>query len=127
MAMGAKVYEEHMKYVASLDLESMVNNTFTEDAVYYHNLPFFEEEPPHIVRGRRAIIDALTVIAGRQGAFTVEPPTSFSESDLHVCFHCILKSPNTCGRLLNEFRLIKGDKVSHCFGYGYNLTEAREG
>jgi hypothetical protein len=110
-----------------MDLVGMVNNTYTEDAVYIHNIPFFNGAPPYEAQGREEIIAALSAIAARQGAFEVKGPTVFYASNEHVAFQCIVRSPNTGVWILDENWTLQGGKVARCFAYGYNLTEAETG
>lgn len=39
-------FEEHMRYVAAQDIDTMVNQTYTDDAILYHNFPYFDGPPP---------------------------------------------------------------------------------
>jgi hypothetical protein len=123
-----------MKYVIKRDMPGMVTNTFTEDAAYYSNFPFFEGELPHVFRGREKLVEVMSFLLDHQGAIEVDGPNSFSESDEHVAFQCVITSPNTGKWLANEFWLLEDDKIAHFFGYTYKLdsksdpeTPARKG
>jgi len=110
-----------MRYIAANDIVGMVNNTFTDDGVLYHNFPFFESPPPYVVRGKNAIIQANTLIFQRQGKIEAEEPFNFAEGDDFICFQIKFRSPNTGRWLVNDFWLLRAGRIAHCFSFGYPI------
>ena len=53
-----EVYETHMRYIADQDIEGLVHDTYTDDAVLVHNFPYFPGPGPYRHEGKQAIIEA---------------------------------------------------------------------
>jgi len=122
MTEGRRLWEEHMKYVIAMDIEGMVNNTFHDDAVLYHNFPFFDTPGPYVVKGKKDIIAHEKVIFTRQGKMEVGEPFDWSESDSHICYQIVVNSPNTGRWMVTDFWYLKDHKIFQYFAYGYKLT-----
>ena len=118
---GRQMWEEHMKYILAKDIAGMVNDTFQEDAVCYHNFPFFDSPPPYVIKGKQNIIRALATIFERQGALKAEEPFGWSESDDHIAYQIIVDSPNTGRWMVTDLWLLRDGKITHYFGYGNQL------
>lgn len=123
MTKGRQIFEEHMEYVKNKDFEGMVNDTFTDDAVLYHNFPFFDSPPPYVVKSKKAIIEAEIAIFERQGDLEVGEPQNFSESDDHLCYQIEINSPNTGRWMVTDFWYLKDGKIFQYFAYGYKLDK----
>jgi hypothetical protein len=115
---GREMFEEHMRYVRAQDIAGMVRDTFHDEAVYYHNFPFFETPPPFVITGKDKIIAALSTIFERQGDIRVGEPMGWSESDNHIAFQILVTSPNTGSWLVSDFWYLRDGKVFLYFGYG---------
>lgn len=118
---GKQWFDEHVRYVMAGDIAGMVNNTFRDDAVYYHNFPFFDAPPPFVISGKENIIKAMSVIFERQGKMRVGEPIDWSESDNHIALQILVISPNTGSWLITDFFGLRDGKVSEYFGYGRQL------
>jgi len=115
---GRAMFEEHMRYVRAKDIAGMVHDTFHDEAVYYHNFPFFETPPPFVITGKDKIIAALSTVFERQGDLRVGEPMGWSESDNHIAFQVLVTSPNTGSWLVSDFWYLRDGKVFQYFGYG---------
>lgn len=118
---GRAMFDEHMRYVRAMDIEGMVRDTFDDEAVYYHNFPFFETPPPFVLTGKGKIAHALKIIFERQGNLRVGEPMGWSESDHHIAFQVVVTSPNTGSWLVSDFWYLRDGKVFLYFGYGQPL------
>jgi hypothetical protein len=130
MTPARRFFEEHMRYITAQDIEKMVNETYADDAVLYHNFPYFEGSPPFLHRGKREIIDAHRTIFAPQNHGAIEPVGevfNFIEGvgDTNsLLFQILIKSP-TKGLFLNSDFWIFGDgKMKHQFVTGYSLKSA---
>ena len=125
MTPGRKFFEEHMQYLAAKDVAGMVNNTYTEDAILYHNFPFFDGDPPYIVQGREAIIKTEEIIFApeNQGEIEAGEPFNFVESEDFLGFQIIVKSPNTGKWLITDAWVLRDGKIARYFAMGYRLED----
>ncbi|OGA47529.1 MAG: hypothetical protein A3F74_00145 [Betaproteobacteria bacterium RIFCSPLOWO2_12_FULL_62_58] len=103
------------------DIAGMVNNTFHDDATYYHNFHFFDSPPPYVLSGKENIIKAMSVIFERQGKMRVGEVLDWSESDNHIALQILVTSPNTGSWLITDFFGLRDGKVFEYFGYGRQL------
>jgi len=126
MTPGRKFFEEHMQYIATKDIASMVNNTYTEDAILYHNFPFFDGPPPYVVQGKEAIIKAKETIFApeNQGDIQAGEPFNFVESKDFIGFQIVVTSPNTGKWLITDAWVLRDGKIARYFAMGYRLKEA---
>lgn len=118
-------FEEHMRYVAARDIATMVNNTYTDDAVLYHNFPYFEGPPPYTHRGKEAIINAQSTIFDprNHGAIEAGEPFNFIEGEDFIFFQIPIRTPDR-GRWVNtDFWVIRDNKLAYQFVFGYRVGD----
>ena len=127
MTAARDFFDEHMRYVAAQDIATMVNKTYTDDAVLYHNFPYFPGEPPYIHHGKAEIIRAQQTIFAPQNHGAIEPVGevfNFMEAEGapdSLFFQILIRSP-TKGLFLNtDFWILEQGKMKHQFVSGYQL------
>ncbi len=120
----SKLFEQHMQYVAAKDIVSMVNNTYTENAIFYHTLPVFDTPTPTLIQGREQIIKALQFISDKQGDIQVGEPYNFIETENFLAFQIEVKSPNTGKWSFSDLWLIQDGKIAGYFVFVCKLGDA---
>ena len=95
MTKDRQFYDEHMRYLAAGDIVGLINNTYHEDAILFHNLPYFEGPSPHRHQGREEIINAHLVFMrpDNLGAAQVGEMSNWIEDGDHICFQIPLTIP----------------------------------
>jgi|GEM_PF-2029784 len=123
MGIMKKFFKEHMEYLAKNDIEGMVKNTFTEDAVLCHNFRFFKGEPPYTARGAKDIIEMEKVIFDpkNQGIVTAGEPFNVIEEENFLGFQVIATSSNTGRWLMSDAWVLRGGKIAIYYCMGYSL------
>jgi len=126
MTPGKKFFQEHMEYVARKDFAGMVNDTYTEDVIFYHNFPFFPGNPPYIFRGKEETIRAESTIFDpkNQGQISAGEPFNFVENKDFIGFQIIVTSPNTGKWLITDAWVLRNGKIAVYYAMGYKLEEA---
>ncbi|NLT56335.1 MAG: hypothetical protein GXX79_17610 [Actinomycetales bacterium] len=123
-----EVYETHMRYIAAQDIEALVHDTYTDDAVLVHNFPYFPGEPPYRHEGMQAIIDAQRTIFAPEnhGAITAGPTFSYLESGNAIVFQLHILSP-TRGRWMNtDLWIVRDGRLAEQYVLGYPLDRIDE-
>jgi len=118
-------FEEHMRYVLAGDIETMVNETYTDDAVLYHNFPYFDGPPPYTHRGKQAIIHAQQTIflPENHGAIGAGDPFNLIDG-LDFLFFQIPIQTRDKGRWQNtDFWTIRDGKMAYQFVFGYRIGD----
>ncbi len=118
-----EVFDKHMRYIAKGDIAAMINDTFTEDAEFHHNWPFFAGEPPYVVRGRPEIIEATEIIFApdHQGKIVAGEPFNFVSGEGFLAFQIYVTSPVTGRWLITDCWLLRGDQIAKYVSFGYNI------
>ena len=127
MTLARQFFEDHMRYIAAQDIATMVDKTYSDEAVLYHNFPYFPGNAPYIHRGKKDIIEAHKTIFApdNHGAITaVGDVFNFIEGiqdTTSLFFQILIKSP-TKGLFLNsDFWILENNKMKHQFVVGYKL------
>lgn len=116
-------FNEHMEYVQRKDFENMVKDTYTQDAVLYHNFPFFKGEAPYIHTGHDEIIAAEKVIfdPANQGDITVSEPLNFIGMGNLIAFQLIVTSSNTGKWMTSDAWLLENGKIKIYYASGLKM------
>lgn len=128
MDKALKFFKEHMEYIAKGDYEGMVNDTYADDAVLYHNFPFFKGESPYIARGKKEIIDMEKVIFDpkNQGKITAGDPFNFVATEDFIGFQIIVTSPNTGKWLNTDAWVLRDGKITQYYAMGYLIEPPKK-
>jgi ketosteroid isomerase-like protein len=123
MTTKREFFEEHMRYVAAQDIDTMVNITYTDDAVLYHNFPYFEGLPPYTHQGKEAIINAQITIFNPQnhGAIKAGEPLNFIEGEDFIFFQIPITTPDRGNWVNTDFWVIRDNNLAYQFVFGYRV------
>ncbi len=121
---GRKFFDEHMQYVAANDIAGMVNNTYTEDAVFYNTFPIINSPTPNIIRGREEIINAQKAIFEQQGNIKAGEPYNFIEDGDVISFQIEVTSPNTGKWKIADVWLMRDGKIARQFVLADRIVDA---
>lgn len=88
-----KFFDEHMAYIYANDIDGMIDQQYTEDAVLISPFDVVEgASPPHIVRGRQALKDFFRIYLAWQGEINVESMDQFAATPESVFFQATFTS-----------------------------------
>src|SRR4051794_21114251 len=89
---GRKCFDEHMAYIASDDIERMIDEQYMPDAVLFSPFDVLETPPPHVVRGNKALKEFFRQYVAWQGSINVEQLYNFAETADSISFQAIFTS-----------------------------------
>lgn len=89
---GRQFFDEHMAYIGRNDIDGMIDNQYTQDAVLISPFDVLDTPPPHIVRGTKALKDFFRTYIDWQGSINVEQLYDFAETETSIFFQAIFTS-----------------------------------
>jgi len=117
-------FDQHLEYLASGDLEGMVNKTYSENAILYNAFPIYGNLPPwNVVRGRQQILTLFNDYMSFQGAINVERLYNYIEGDKAISFQAIINSPNSGRWAAGDIWLMNDDftQIERHYGFANKL------
>ena len=116
-------FDQHLEYLASGDLEGMVNNTYAENAILYNAFPIYEQQPWNVVRGRQDILTLFVDYMNFQGAINVEKLYNYIEGDKTISFQAVINSPNSGRWAAGDIWLMNEDFtiIERHYGFAHKL------
>lgn len=118
-------FDEHMRYVLAGDIATMVDETYTDDAVLYHNFEYFPGPPPYTHHGKQAIIDAQRTIfsPANHGAIGAGEVFNLIGGPDFLFFQIPIQTAHR-GRWQNtDLWVIRDGKLAYQFVFGYRIGD----
>lgn len=119
---GQKFFDEHINYLMTGDVEGMINNTYTEDAILYNAFPFLDSPPANVIQGRPELIKVFKAYLDYQGEIQVDSLYNFLETEDVISFQATITSPKTGKWVVADIWLMEGGKIARHFGVAHHLT-----
>ena len=117
---GRRFFDEHMVYITAKDVDGMIDNQYTEDAVLVSPFDILDTPPPHIVRGSKALKDFFNKYLEWQGAIEVESLYDFAELDDSICFQAIFTS-KTGKWVVGDAWHMRDGKIDRHYSFAHNI------
>ena len=118
---GRKFFDEHMAYIASDDIEAMIDEQYTPDAVLFSPFDLLETPPPHVVRGNKALKEFFRRYIAWQGSINVEQLYNFAETADSISFQAIFTSQT--GRwVVGDAWHLTNNKIDTQYSFAYKLA-----
>ncbi len=109
-----------MAYIGNKDIDGMIDNQYTQDAVLISPFDFLDTPPPHIVRGNQALKDFFHNYVDWQGSINVESLYDFAETDNSIFFQAIFTSKT--GRwVVGDAWHMTGGKIDTHYSFAHNI------
>jgi hypothetical protein len=89
---GRIFFDEHMAYINNKDIDGMIDDQYTQDAVLISPFDILDTPPPHTVRGNEALKDFFHRYIDWQGSINVESLYDFAEPENSIFFQAIFTS-----------------------------------
>ena len=89
---GRKFFDEHMGYIMSNNIDGLIDDQYTRDAVLISPFDVLPTPPPHIIRGNSALKEFFRTYVAWQGSINVEQLYDFAETDDSIFFQAIFTS-----------------------------------
>ena len=122
---GQTYFDQHVGYLMSGNLDNLVNEQYTEDAVMISPFDILETPPPHILTGREAIKNFLRKWLDYHGKSTFTSQTNFAELADSVTFHATMTSQTGNWMLGEAWHVVgglPGGKIDRHYGFAYKIS-----
>jgi hypothetical protein len=118
---GRKFFDEHMQFIYANDIDGMIDAQYTQDAVLISPFDVVKgKEPPHIVKGNKALKEFFHTYIAWQGEIKVESLYDFAETDDSICFHAIFTS-HTGRWVVGDDWHMRDGKIDRHYSFAYKL------
>ena len=117
---GQQFFDEHMKFLSENDVDGMIDNQYTEDAVLISPFDVLDTPPPHIVRGRKDLKKFFRKYVDWQGAINVESLYDFAETEDAISFQAVFTS-NTGRLLVGDAWYMREGMIAYHFSFAHKL------
>lgn len=117
---GRQFFDQHMAYLSARDLDGLIKNGYTEDAVLITPFDVLDVPPPHIIKAGPALIDFFGKWLDYHAGMTVDSLYDFAELDDSIFFQALITSQ--AGKwVLGEAWHLAGDKIDVHYGFAHKL------
>ena len=121
---GRKFFDEHMAYIGANDVDGMIDNQYTEDAVLISPFDVLDTPPPHIVRGRAALKEFFKIYLAYQGMIDVEKLYDFPETENSIFFQAVFTSKTGRWVVGDAWHMTDGMIDTH-YSFAYRAGEGK--
>lgn len=120
---GRKIFDEHMGYLYKGDLEGLVRDQYTKDAILISPFDVVPgKKPPHIIKAGPEMVDFFGKWTAFHGQMNVDQLYDFAELDDTVFFQAIITGQQGRWILGEAWHLEKpGGKIDRHYGFAYQL------
>ena len=118
---GRKFFDDHMAYLASDDIDTMIDEQYARDAVMFSPFDLLDTPPPHVVRGNRALKDFFRRYIAWQGPINVEQLYNFAETADSISFQAIFTS-NTGRWVVGYAWHLTNNKIDTQYSFAHKLA-----
>jgi predicted SnoaL-like aldol condensation-catalyzing enzyme len=117
---GQKFFDEHMAYIRANNIDGMIDDQYSQDAILVSPFDILSTPPPHVVRGRQALKDFFHRYIDWQGHIDIEKLYNFAELDDSVTFMAIFSSNTGRWVVGDEWHLADG-KIDRHYSFAHKL------
>jgi hypothetical protein len=120
---GRQFFDEHMTYLYEGNIDGMIDDQYTENAVLISPFDILDTPPPHIVRGRDALKEFFKKYTAWQGPINVESLYDFAETEDAISFQAVFTS-NTGRWVVGDGWSMDGGKIAYHFSFAHKIGDA---
>lgn len=110
-----------MDYIGANDVDGMIDDQYTQDAVLISPFDILDTPPPHIVRGNAALKDFFKKYLAWQGSIDVESFFNVVELPDSIAFHAIFTS-HTGRWVVGDDWYMKDGKIDRHYSFAHKLS-----
>ena len=119
---GRKFFDEHMAYIYANDIDGMIDNTYTQDAVLISPFDILPTPPPHTIVGNKALKEFFRVYLAYQGSINVESLTNFVETPNSIFFQAVFTSKTGRWAVGDAWHMTDG-KIDTHYSFAYRVGD----
>jgi len=117
---GKKFFDEHMNYIYNNDIDGMIDNQYTQNAVLISPFDILDTPPPHIVRGNKALKEFFRKYTAWQGSINIEKLYDFAETENSIFFQAIFTS-NTGRWVVGDAWHMTDGKIDTHYSFAHQI------
>jgi hypothetical protein len=121
---GQKIFEEHMAFLTSRDLDGLLKNQYTADAILISPFDVLDVPPPHIVPAGPEMINFFAKWLDYHGKMNIDSLYDFAELEDSISFQALMTS-ETGKWVLGEAWHLAGDKIDRHYGFCYKISDPK--
>jgi hypothetical protein len=119
---GHQIFEQHMGYLMGRDLEGLLKNQYSEDAILISPFDILDVPPPHVVKAGPAMIDFFTKWLDYHGEMSLDSLYDFAELDDTVHFQAQITSQTGKWVLGEAWHMNADKKIDRHYGFAHLLS-----
>ena len=122
---GQAYFDQHVGYLMRNDIDNLVKEQYTEDAVLISPFDVLDTSPPHTLRGRQAIKNFLQRWLSYHGKSEFTSLTNFVATEDSITFHSTMVSQTGTWMLGEAWHLVGGlprGKIDRHYGFAYKIA-----
>lgn len=117
---GRKFFDEHLAYLGKNDIDGLIDNQYTQDAVLISPFDVLDAPPPHIVRGNKALKEFFRTYTAWQGWIKVDEMLDFAETENSIFFQATMTTSTGQWAVGAGFHMT-GGKIDTHYSFGYKI------
>jgi hypothetical protein len=117
---GRKFFDEHMAYIGGKDVDGLIDDQYTDDAILISPFDILETPPPHVVRGNKALKEFFVKYLDWQGEIRVESLFDFAEAEDSIFFQAVFTSHTGKWLVGDAWHMDKG-KIDRHYSFAHKL------
>lgn len=118
--LGRKFFDEHMNYISHNDIDGLIDNQYTQDAVLISPFDVLSTPPPHIIQGNKALKEFFRTYTAWQGSINVEKLYDFAETENSIFFQAIFTS-NTGRWVVGDAWHMTNGKIDTHYSFAHKI------
>jgi hypothetical protein len=119
---GRRFFDAHMAYLRANDLEGLLREQYTEDAIMTSPFDILDRPPPHILHAGPGMIAFLRRWLDYHGTLTVDALYDFCELDDSIFFQAIFSS-RTGRWVVGDAWHMRDGKIDRHYSFAHRLGE----
>lgn len=120
---GRRFFDAHMDYIGRNDVDGLVDDQYTSDAVLISPFDILDRPPPHIVKGTRALKDFFRKYLAWQGSINVESIYDFAEIEDSISFQAKFTT-QTGHWVVGDSWHLRDGKIDRHYSFAHKLGPA---
>jgi hypothetical protein len=121
---GQQIFDEHMGYLMSGDLEGLLKNQYTPDAILISPFDVLDVPPPHIVHAGPRMIEFFSKWLKMHTNMNLESLYDFAELEDSISFQALITSQAGRWVLGEAWHLTPGGKIDRHYGFAHRIGDA---
>jgi len=119
---GQKIFQEHMGFLMSRNLQGLLENQYAPDAVLISPFDVVPgKSPPHIIKAGPEMIDFFTKWLDYHGQMNLDSLYDFAELDDTVFFQAIITSQKGKWVLGEAWHMNGSGKIDRHYGFAHQI------